>query len=345
MEPFLLPPDFREEADRCRAGYLNGIGTYLDRQARQAAERRRRLAETMPQEDRRRLFVRMLGLDRLLAEPAPAARQDFLCETADYRLYRLTVPVTEEIPLYALLFLPKTPSPMPLIVAQHGGGGTPELCSDLAGPNNYNHMVQRLLRRGAAVLAPQLLLWSTEETQTMRRCAVPYRRQPMDDALRRFGVSLTGLELAGIHRCLDAALALPEIDPDRVGMVGLSYGGYFTLHAMAADTRIKAGYSAGCFNSRDAYPWRDWCYPDSANLFQDAEVAALCIPRPLSVAVGRQDPVFDYRTAVPEGQRAAAYYAAAGYPDRFRFCVWEGGHTVEDREEGYDFLFDRLSII
>lgn len=53
---------------------------------------------------------------------------------------------------------------------------------------------------------------------------------------------------------------MPEIDADRVAMIGLSYGGYFTLHTMAADNRIKAGYCAGVFNDRDVYDWADWSY-------------------------------------------------------------------------------------
>ena len=42
--------------------------------------------------------------------------------------------VSGRIPFYAMLLLPhEGQTPMPLVVAQHGGGGTPELCSDMYG--------------------------------------------------------------------------------------------------------------------------------------------------------------------------------------------------------------------
>ena len=37
------------------------------------------------------------------------------------------------------------------------------------------------------------------------------------------------------------------VNEDKIGMIGLSYGGYYTMHTMAADTRIKAGYSNAVF--------------------------------------------------------------------------------------------------
>ena len=136
---------------------------------------------------------------------------------------------------------------------------------------------------------------------------------------------------------------MEEIDADRVAMIGLSYGGYFTLHTMAADTRIKAGYCAGVFNDRDVYDWADWSYKGSALSFQDAEVAALCAPRKLYVQVGMKDQVFDYHSAITEAERVGDYFKSFGKADHFQFNVWEGGHTIGDDDKGYDFLFSELA--
>ena len=129
------------------------------------------------------------------------------------------------------------------------------------------------------------------------------------------------------------------VDAEKIAMIGLSYGGYFTLHTMAADTRIKAGYCAGVFNDRDVYDWADWSYKGSALCFQDAEVAALCAPRKLYVQVGMEDQVFDYHSAIPEAERVKDYFEAFGVPEHFKFDVWEGGHTVSDHDRGFDFIF------
>ena len=108
---------------------------------------------------------------------------------------------------------------------------------------------------------------------------------------------------------------------------------------MAADVRIKAGFSNAVFNDRNVYSRSDWCYPNSANTFHDAEVAALCAPRKLYVAVGKEDEVQSYQTAIPEAERVKRYFAAATVPENFRFEVWEGGHTLPDTDEGFDFIF------
>ena len=137
---------------------------------------------------------------------------------------------------------------------------------------------------------------------------------------------------------LDYVCMLDVIDPERISMIGLSYGGYFTLHTTAADTRIKSAYTAGCFNDRDHYDWNDWCYKGSALMFQDAEVAALCAPRKLYIQVGMADQVFDYHTAIPEMERVRKYYQAYGKEENLKTNVWEGGHTVSGDDAGYDHI-------
>lgn len=294
--------------------------------------------------ERHRLaYHKMLGLDRLTTEALPAPQLRAVGETAEAAIHRLTVFVTPELPMQALLFVPHGARKVPLVVAQHGGGGTPELCSDLHGKNNYNHMVERLLRRGAAVLAPQLLLWNfREETDTQRLHDIPYNRHRTDVELKRFGLSVTAVEIRGIMNAITYAQGLSFVDGDKIGMTGISYGGYYTLYTAAADPRIKSAYAMACFNDRNVYSWPDMCYGGSGNTFQDAEVAALCAPRALFVSLGKEDPVFDYRFATSEAERTKKYFAAMGCPDRFVFDLWEGGHTMRDDDLGLDFMFEFL---
>ena len=54
-------------------------------------------------------------------------------------------------------------------------------------------------------------------------------RNKTDERLRLIGTSLTAVEIAKISRSLDFILTRPEVDPARVAMVGLSYGGYYAL--------------------------------------------------------------------------------------------------------------------
>jgi len=331
-------------ADNYRAGYAEGILKYIQRMDAECKDIRRK---SMPPEDLvanqdfyREKYKKMLGLNLFSENVSESVEMKYVGADEVCRIYRLKVYTTKEIPFYSMLMLPlHIEESVPLVIAQHGGGGTPELCSDMNGKNNYNHMVQRVLNRGCAVLAPQLLLWSMTEIATQRAHAIPHDRKNVDVNMKRFGSSITALEISGIMKTLDYVCNMKEIQTEKISMIGLSYGGYFTLHTMAADTRIKAGYCAGAFNDRDVYDWADWSYKGSALQFQDAEVAALCAPRKLYVQVGIEDPVFDYHSAVIEAERVKDYFEEFGVPEHFKFDVWEGGHTISDHDEGYEFIF------
>ena len=338
--------DTPSAADSYRQNYVDGIEKYIARKNKESEHIRdvfmSKISLIENIEIYRKEFCDMIGLSALDRENQPAVEHNFIGSDDVSDIYRLSVHITPEIPMYALLFLPKSDKPLPLVIAQHGGNGTPELCSDLIGKNNYKNMVRRLLERGAAVIAPQLLLWSTEEGESWRAHKIPFDRSRTDARLKRFGASITALEISGIMRCIDYASSLDEIDENKIAMIGMSYGGYFTLHTMASDTRIKAGYVGCAFNDRNVYDWCDWCYNGSAEKFHDAEIAALCAPRRLYISVGKQDSVFDYRHSLNEGERAKKYYEILGVPDNIRFSIWDGGHTPEDSDVGYDFIFETL---
>ncbi len=334
-------------SDAYRRDYAAGIEKYIARMNQECKQWRRgnmnpeKLVENP--ERFRAQYIAMLGLDKFAAASTKPVSSVYVGSDDVGAIYRLTVYITDEIPFYAMLIIPHCAhAPMPLVVTQHGGGGTPELCSDMYGANNYNHMVQRILSRGAAALVPQLLMWAKTEGQTTRGHDIPYDRFQTDIDLKRFGSSITALEIAGIMKSLDYVNGLEQIDETRIGMIGLSYGGFYTLYTMAADSRIKAGYCAGIFNDQDVYPKLDRVFMNSANLFQNAEVAALCAPRKLYVQVGKTDDVFDYSSACRESERVFDYFAAYGCPQNFQFDVWDGGHTVSDHDKGYAFLFDAL---
>ena len=332
------------DGDKYRKNYADGINEFILRKNKEGYNVRETFvkADDFPEkiEAYRKQYKEMLGLDKLDEKELPEPSFTLVGDDGECRFYRVVVYITKEIPFHGLLMVPSGIKKAPLIIAQHGGGGTPELCSDINGKNNYNHMVKRLIKRGAVVFAPQLLLWNvSEDIETAPKHPIPYNRQNIDKELKRFGVSITALEIKGIMNSISYLSSLDFVDKEKIGMAGLSYGGYFTIYTMAADKRIKAGYSNAAFNDRNVYSWSDWCYFGSANRFHDAEVAALCAPRKLYIAVGTQDRVFDYKTAVPEAERVEKYYEAFNCGENCIFDVWEGGHTISPADEGFDFLF------
>lgn len=254
------------------------------------------------------------------------------------RITRLWIETLPGLRTYGLYFRPPGTGRFPLVIAQHGGWGTPELCSGFFGSANYNDMTRRVLRRGVAVFAPQLLLWNPETF------GPPYDKDAIDRRLKQVGGSLAALELHRLARCLDYFTTRRDIDANRIGMIGLSYGGFYTLFAAALDTRIRVAVSSCFFNNRKVYDFPDWSWFGSANRFLDTEVGALVCPRPLCIEVGAKDDLFSVRLARPEAQRLAGIYRALGLAKEFLYREHGGGHELDRADDGIDFLCRHMGV-
>ncbi|MBN1673625.1 MAG: dienelactone hydrolase family protein [Kiritimatiellae bacterium] len=266
----------------------------------------------------------------------PAAALEPVGSDALGGIWRVWVRTLPGLRTYGLYFRPHSRKRLPFVVALHGGGGTPELCSGFFGSANYNDMTRRVLRRGIAVFAPQLLLWNPE------RYGPKHEKDTVDRRLKQAGGSLAALELVRIRASLDYFAARRDVDPDRIGAIGLSYGGFYSLFAAALDTRIRAAVSSCFFNDRTTYDFADWVWFGAANRFLDAEVAALVCPRALYIEMGEKDDLFAVRRARPEAKKVARVYRRLGVNEAFRYREHEGGHELNRNDEGIDFLCRHL---
>ena len=333
-------------ADCYRQKYVDSIGRYLSELEAEAYGNREKfmLARKFPKtiEFYRENYIKMLGTPLTdYKKSVPDVKRESVTSDDVCKIYRLSIETMEQFYFYGMLMIPHGIERAPLVIAQHGGYGTPELCSDMHGKNNYNHMVQRLLERGVIVFAPQLLLWNTGEAlETAPSYSVSYNREETDNKLKHYGSSITALEIYNIKRSIDYLETLDCVKADKIGMMGLSYGGFFTLYTMAADTRIVSGYSCGCFNDRTKFDTVDWTWKNSGNTYHDAEVAGLCAPRRLYLEVGKSDEVFDYQYAVKEAARVTKYFNAFHAQEKVRFHVWDGGHKVNSDNEGLHFFLE-----
>ncbi|MDI4647777.1 alpha/beta hydrolase family protein [Cohnella hashimotonis] len=286
-------------------------------------------------------FAGMLGMPLSAQEPVSAETEtaaEYIPVAEDElgEIFRVILPVREGLNTYGLFFRPSGEGPFPLVISQHGGQGTPELTAGFFGSDNYNDMTRRILRRGAAVFAPQLLLWEAE------RFGPKHDRRKMDIQLKQLGGSITAVEVYKLQRSLDRLLRRPDIDENRVGMVGLSYGGFYTLFAAAADTRIRVVVSSCFVNDRYAYDWSDWTWFNAGNTFLDAEICGLICPRPLYVEAGIRDELFAVGGFRKTSESARTYFERLGLEDRFEAAVFDGAHEFNPGDQPINFLFKHL---
>ena len=282
-------------------------------------------------------FKKMLGWPLVGFDGAemPEPKSELISNEDGYDVYRMHFEVLEGFTVSGILFKLRTEEKRPMIIAQHGGEGTPEVICGLnnGDTENYNDMVQRVMARGTHIFAPQLLLWRNA-------FGVPYKRGEIDAALKNLGGSITALEVFAITRIIDYFEAQEYVK--NFGMVGLSYGGFYTLFTTAIDTRIKSAISSSFFNSREEISWVDWTWKDLLYRFNDAEIACLCYPRKLYIAIGAQDALFKVEHGRKSFDRIKELSASVG-TDWIRFDDFEGVHEFVKTDDFIDALIKDLN--
>lgn len=240
----------------------------------------------------------------------------------------------------AVLVLPAGASAqarVPLVIAQHGIGSTPE--SPFGPPTSgYHEYGRELLKAGFAVLAPFNLR------------SVPSRNR-IERLSRLAQTTLPGIEFSRLQQLLDVVLADPRIDRERVGMWGVSLGGMATMFFMPLEPRIKVGVVSAWFNHRLAKmavsDSRYSCFLDTAEEhaffdgwlteFADHDAITLICPRPVLIHHGKKDGISFWPDLVQEYEVAHAHYEKLGMGDRMALDLHEGGHEARI-ESGIHFL-------
>lgn len=292
-------------------------------------------------------------LGKFYGTPPPGAREGRVTkflqigEDADCTIFRVWIEVIDGVDAYGLYLVPKkrpSSGKFPLLIAQHGGGGNPEAIADLDTRANYNSFGRAAVQRGYIVWAPALAMRSTYSGDAPIPGAT---RELLDQKLHLAGTSIIGLELYKIIESTRTLLRTrSEIDPARVGMTGLSWGGFFTMYATALAPFIKVAAPSGYF--RDTAQVLEKAGTEAATAAERElfgglghfQAVALICPRPCLVQIGELDGAINPMAgARAEAGRAATFYRKLGVADRFQFSAHAGGHEF-DTKTILDF-FDR----
>ncbi|MDM0075259.1 prolyl oligopeptidase family serine peptidase [Variovorax sp. J2P1-59] len=260
-------------------------------------------------------------------------------EFATYR--ELKIPVLPGVFATGLYLRPKSAKPdqkLPLVISAHGRGGMPSPTPDdklQTVMKSHRDLAWDALRHGYAVWLPTYVHYGKEGDGFRDRLTV---------RAWEAGTSLPAIEIAKTVKALDVLLKRPDIDPQRVAMMGQSYGGFYTLYTTAIDPRIRVAAVAAYFNDREAvldhsepFGFLDWRFPDSLTLWRDPSVAALVAPRPLLIESGSQDQLFPIEGARKAAPEIARLYDRLGIPERFEFKEFVGRHDF-DGEAAMNFI-------
>jgi dienelactone hydrolase len=143
-------------------------------------------------------------------------------------------------------------------------------------------------------------------TMARERVAEFNRRASQSEALVGRTIYAAGFTWAGVMfredvRTVDYLVTRPEVDPERIGCVGLSVGGLRSCHLAALDDRIRAAVVVGWMASYPAQLRKKIrntigftkLVPGLMQHLDYPDVAALAMPAALLVINGSRDGLFD----------------------------------------------------
>lgn len=212
---------------------------------------------------------------------------------------------------------------LPAVLALHGHDFR---AYETFNPKNMYYYGDLLARKGYIVLALNI------EHQDLDY--VPGKRLHFDWPLpKNIPFPYMGQRVWMAKRGIDWLQTMPDVDPEKIGVVGLSNGGMSAMFVGAMDERVKLTVAAGSLIMHQRM-WHSTLIHCRCQylarldgVLDYYDVAALIAPRPLIIQSGEQDRIFPIKSA----NRAYTYieraYTLAGAPDRVIHDVHPGAHV------------------
>lgn len=272
-----------------------------------------------------------------------AAEVEYTAEEPFFFRQRVVLDVEENMSLPCQVLIPKgmkADGSNPAILCCHGHGrlgkdpvaglvSTPEHQADID-LMNYDYAAQ-MARAGFLTLAPDLRGFG--------------ERRDGDDPLGRDTCNVNFLKgsLMGLYPltlnvwdmkcCVDYLCTRPEVDPGRIGMMGLSLGGTMTAFTAAVEPRIRAADVIGYVNPFASFGVHrgNFCgsqmLPGLYRWLDTSDIAGLIAPRPLLLEMGTADSCFYFHDLWQGYREVRKIYEAAGAADRLWADVHPGPHA------------------
>ena len=309
-------------------------------------------------------------------------------DRGDYVRERVHFNTTPDVRVPAFVLVPKKArGPAPGIVALHDHGGFylwgkeklvevvdehPVLADFKRQYYAGRSIASELARAGYVVVVIDMMYWG-ERRMLLADDAADWRERPRSITPERIAafnrrsgegeqlvgrtIFAAGFTWAGVMfwddvRTVDYLLTRPEVDPRRIGCVGLSVGGVRSAHLAALDDRIKAAVVVGWMTSFPAQLKRrvrntighTKLVPGLYRYLDYPDVASLAMPTPLLVINGSRDELFEPAGVRASFEKLAACYAKAGVPEHVRTRLYDTPHefNAEMQPEAWGWLAKHL---
>ena len=211
--------------------------------------------------------------------------------------------------------VPAGKGPFPAVVCLHGHGGDRHKVHDPE--TEYRGFAVEFARRGFVTLSP-----------TLAHC--PYAPN----------------QLWNLMRLVDVLEGQSCVDPERVGVAGLSMGGEWSMWLASCDRRVRAAVVSGWMCTTAGVlsvpNCECWMPPGLLGLCDIAEVHILIAPRPLLIESATEDSCFPIAHTRDGYRKIVRGYHAFGVPMAARQHTFPGGHAWNGAV-AYDFMGKALA--
>jgi len=264
-------------------------------------------------------------------------------EQPTYTLETLKLDLNGMEPVPAYLVRPRGSGPHPCVLYNHAHGGNYALGKRelLEGRPSLQSppYAQALAERGIAALCIDAWLFGERRGPTESE---EFKR------LLWHGQVLWGRMVYDGLRAVDYLCARPDVDPSRIGTLGMSMGSTMAWWLAALDTRLKVCVDICCLTDFqaliDAHGLDGhglyYYVPSLLEHFTTAQINALIAPRPHLSLAGNLDPLTPPAGLDRVDAELKAVYARLGRPEAWRLRRSDTGHaeTAEMRAEALAFL-------
>jgi dienelactone hydrolase len=256
---------------------------------------------------------------------------------------RVSLNISGRYPVPALLYRPSSgapSSPAVLFLSGHAALGKDE--------PSFAHVCLRLAEAGCVVLAPEP--WAQGERVGAGQLW-GVEAHTLEGIRRWWGDRWLVAEMLLEYRCaLDVLESLPGVDAQRLGVTGVSGGGWMTTLLMAVDPRVQAAAIATFVTSRAAYRTFGQAQDAEQHLVGAAQLdhgdfIAAMAPRPVAVLAAQWD-FFPIEGTFDSVSYARAAYDANAAGDRLRIRTAESGHGYSPalREDAIEFFAQSFAL-
>jgi dienelactone hydrolase len=292
-----------------------------------------------------------------------------------YTRYKVRYSITEFRRTEAYLLIPDgLQKPAPAVIALHDHGGfyyfgkekitetenPPKVLTDFIGQAYGGRTyADELARRGFVVLCPDAFYFGSQRLNTDDVSGIFTEKYPAikssdeNEAIRAYnefcsthegilakyifgsGTTWPGILFHSDHISVDYLLTRPEVDPKRIGCMGLSIGGFRSANLFGLDPRISVCVDAGWMTSfimqlDNHLRYHTWMIyiPRQLEFLDLPDVASLNAPRPLMIINCKKDALYSVEAMQSAEKKLEAIYKKLNASDHFKTNWYDVPHML-----------------